>query len=73
MFLSWSSELGAVRFWDWSLMLIIHCLGYSALVEIALNIISNGLASSTGNVLTIFLGRSPGTIELGFLDDNIFL
>ena len=73
MFLSWSSELGGRVFGMGVWCSIIHYLGYSALVEIALNIISMGMASSTGNVLIIFLGRSPGTIEFGFLDDNIFL
>ena len=50
-----------------------HCLGYSPLLVIELKIQEMGAASSTAKVVTIFLGRSPGTDEFGFLAEIIFL
>ena len=73
MFLRSSSLLGGccLGMGDWCS--IIHWRGYSAVLVIALKIVPRGSASSTEKEVTIFLGRSPGTDEFGFLAARIFL
>ena len=52
---------------------ITHCLGYWRVFKIELYISVTGAESSTENSWMIRLGRSSGTLELGFLDLHIFL
>ena len=73
MFLNSSSQAGGQTFGMGVWCSTTHCLGYPAEEVIALKMMETGSESSTAKLFTTYLGRSPGTDELGFLAALIFL
>ena len=73
MFLSWSSEDGGYDFGIGVWYSTTHWRGYWSVLRMELNMAVIGVDSSQLNSCTNFLGRSPGTIEFGFLALHILV